>query len=910
MRQSILLIFLLTFNLSAISQKIHVSGIIKDKNSNTIINSAVICIKNIANSDSILLTADTIGVFNIENLRYSKFYISISHVGYNVFWGEYDYPNDSKIIEIGTIFLTSIDNELKNVIVQAKVPAIVFKEDTVEYKADSFHVKENSNIEELLKKLPGIKVNRDGSILVNGKIVTNIKINGKDYLEGNNKSITQNLPASIVDKVQVIDDYGEVANFSKFKIGEADKIINIELKKDKSNGYFEKTQIGGSLNNNYILSNSFNYFNNFRQVSIITKNDNINGDNVYSSGIPFVGSLGSFIGKNNSFIENQGGTNSITSLIKNQDYGFVTAVPEFSSGITKNNYYGIRYSESKWKKLNYYVSYLYYNKSNVLTYAAVGRQFFNGYYLGENQSTDNNIKLFGHRLFLNIEYKPTPSFSIKLMPKYTPEGSIKTMTNSQTQSLYDSTINVGKSVNNLSLNKSEYSIGLIIKKKFEKSKSVLFLESNYNNYNSNNNVTSLYTFSNNFIDTTNQKNLSFSKNTFFESKLEYVLPITANLSNESYYDYKSLLNSSNKLTSFNKNNFYVLDSDYSGNIYSQNYFNTIGSNFKLKINKTEYVIGLGVQNIKYKRQDALSNFKKSNFTLLPVAQIRFSPNKTRSLVFQYSGIVQPPTSLMLQPISDSSNPFYVYKGNIQLKSEFKNNASLSYYNFDYSLGGLFLAYLSISKTFNKIIQSIELDQTGKTYISPINTDYNSDITFYYNFSKPFKNKKYELTIAGNVSKIQYNFFNNGLININKYIINQNVEFTYNKNWGEFIFGSSIKTNQFKIGKDIESTIDYTCQNSTNIFFDKYKVGYNLTFTQPLGYLFLNNRNSSILNAFVEKDVLKNKVILKIEGVDIFNQSKINYYRNLNDNSFMDYKYSTLGRYVILSIVFKLSRFGK
>jgi hypothetical protein len=135
---------------------------------------------------------------------------------------------------------------------------VTIKEDTIEFKADSFKLRPDADVEALLKKIPGIQVDANGNITSYGKSISKIRVNGKDFFSGDVKTATKELPANIVDLVQVIDDYGDQAAFTGVKDGDPDKIINLQIKKDKNKGYFGRGQAGFGTDKRYTINGSAN----------------------------------------------------------------------------------------------------------------------------------------------------------------------------------------------------------------------------------------------------------------------------------------------------------------------------------------------------------------------------------------------------------------------------------------------------------------------------------------------------------------------------------------------------------------------------------------------------------------------------------------------------------------------------
>jgi len=193
--------------------------------------------------DSTQAVADGAGKFVFPSVNGTKFTLTISSIGYQTLIRHYGMDNDTKPIMLDPIILKSETNTLKQVNIIGINP-VTLKEDTVEYKASAYKVRENAPVEDLVKKLPGVDVDVNGNVTTQGKQVTKVRINGKDFMGGDVQSATKNLPADVVENIQIIDDYGDQANLTGVKTGEPDKIMNITIRKDKNYGYFGQATVG------------------------------------------------------------------------------------------------------------------------------------------------------------------------------------------------------------------------------------------------------------------------------------------------------------------------------------------------------------------------------------------------------------------------------------------------------------------------------------------------------------------------------------------------------------------------------------------------------------------------------------------------------------------------------------------
>ncbi|NDC76793.1 MAG: carboxypeptidase regulatory-like domain-containing protein, partial [Chitinophagia bacterium] len=231
--------------------------------------------------DTMRAVTNNNGAFLFKSVPSPRFAIVASNIGFTAAEKSFSFAATLEDIRLDAIVMTPSVTTLQEVVVTT--PPIVIKEDTVEYKIDSSMVKPNSMVEDLLKKLPGIEVDKSGNITAQGKSVTRVKVNGKDFFGGDPKAATRELPADIVDKVQIIDDYGDLANISGIKDGEPEKVLNIQIKKERNKGVFGRATGGYGTSDRYQATLNTNIFNGNRQFSV-TGNLNNSNASVFNQG--------------------------------------------------------------------------------------------------------------------------------------------------------------------------------------------------------------------------------------------------------------------------------------------------------------------------------------------------------------------------------------------------------------------------------------------------------------------------------------------------------------------------------------------------------------------------------------------------------------------------------------------------
>jgi Carboxypeptidase regulatory-like domain len=243
---SILMVFSLFLTVSAQELRT-VEGKVVDTARSAVTNASILLFYETP-GDTLKTISNSLGEFRFSQVKNRPFTVRVSFTGFTQVEKKVDDVSSGKI-NVGSLPLFPSYASLQEIIVSS--PTIQVKEDTIDYKADSFKVKPNAMVEDLLKKLPGVSVDKDGNVTAQGKQVTRVKVNGKDFFSGNVQTATRELSADMIDKVQVIDDYGDQSNFSGIRDGEPEKILNLQLKKDKNKGMFGRITAGGGDQDRY-----------------------------------------------------------------------------------------------------------------------------------------------------------------------------------------------------------------------------------------------------------------------------------------------------------------------------------------------------------------------------------------------------------------------------------------------------------------------------------------------------------------------------------------------------------------------------------------------------------------------------------------------------------------------------------
>jgi len=269
------LLFIFIYSLSY-SQSYKVTGTVQDSTDAPLIGATVVLLSP---TDSVMTgfaITNGKGVFTIDDVKQGDQVLQITYIGYGTFENNVTVRGEGKSVDLGTIKLAGNTNLLDAVEIKGRFIPIVIKKDTVEYNADAYRVRPNATVEELLKKMPGIEVDKDGAITAQGEEVTKVTVDGKKFFGNDPKAATKNLPADAIKKVQVIDEKSKSAQFSGVDDGEDTKTINLELKEDKKKGYFGNVKAGYGTSDRVDSKLTLNSFNKKLQFSGILGYNNIN----------------------------------------------------------------------------------------------------------------------------------------------------------------------------------------------------------------------------------------------------------------------------------------------------------------------------------------------------------------------------------------------------------------------------------------------------------------------------------------------------------------------------------------------------------------------------------------------------------------------------------------------------------
>lgn len=904
--------FCLIFSFSYAQTVRTVKGRVYDS-SHVALRGATVLLYKQGASDTLKTVTDKEGQFVFGNVSTNVFKLKVTNVGMEDIVQDFEFEESKTDLNTGSITMLPSIKTLQEVIIAP--PPIVIKEDTVEFKADSFKVRPNSSVEDLLKKLPGLQVDKDGNITAQGKTVTKIKVNGKDFFGGDPKTASRELPAEIIDKVQVVDDYGDMAAVSGIKDGDPDIVINLQLKKDKNQGAFGKASAGYGTDNRHQYTLSANLFRENTQLSVLGNLNNIN-QNLFDF--------------SNTGANTRGGGGGAGRTISASSSSGTSDTNADQNGITDNKSIGVNFrTDFLNKKGSFYGNYSFANRNTVISSSTSQTNLFdNGSTFINNRNSNSNNIGNNHRANLNFEYNFDSSNYLKIRPNFNYGYSDNmsygnfdyTSAGFKTQDGYTSDTVSNKSPN--------FNAEISYNHRFHKRGRNLSVNINLGGSSSLRdddklNFTREYLKAGGYNDTyldqlINQDN----NNNNYGIRVTYTEPITKNRFLDLSYGYNYSYSKNDRKTFDRDPLTDVLDlNDSLSNAYENTFINQrVGVSLRTINKKYNYSFGVTMQPV---YMDGYSITKDSAYTtqkrinLSPSARLAYNFSRTKKLNVTYNANYNQPGFNQLQPVRDVSNPQYQTQGNPDLRPEFSHNFRAIFNNFNFTSGRTLFAGVSGSLIQNRIVNNnIRLDSSGAQLSVPENLNGYYNVAGFYNYSIPFQNRTYVISLNGNVN---YNH-DVGLVDSkknvgNNWVTTQRLNLELNlKEWLQFNAGPAYSLN---------STRYNLTQNGDRISSSSWAFASNMRLDIPGGVIVrydvsyvINNglaenvkTNPTLLNASIEKTLFKKKNgFIRLSGFDIFNENT-SVTRQINGNAVIDSRVNRLTRYFMLTFTYRLMKFN-
>ncbi|MCZ8330303.1 MAG: outer membrane beta-barrel protein [Flavobacterium sp.] len=814
--------------------------------------------------------------------------------------------------DFGTIELKEASNLLNEVVVKSEIPPIRIKKDTLEFNASSFKVGADANVEALLKQLPGVEITPEGKITVNGKEVNNILVNGKPFFGKDGKIATQNLPAEIIEKVQVVDTKTKSEEISGDASGSENKTINLTIQEDKNKGFFGKIMGGLGSDKRYESSMLVNYFKGERKISALASSNNIN-------------SIGFSM---DEIFDNMGGGRN-SSVYYNDDGSFGINNMSFGGnrGITRSNMIGINYQDKWLKKVDQSGSYYF---TNAETENANRTDRINFLPTGNTLTKSNSITKNGsdgHNISLDFEIALDSTATIYINPRFqTSKGFGKS---SRNQITTDENLNELNSSNNDDYNEndnSNFGLDASFSKQFKKKKRGLSvnLEAELQKRDEYINTKSATLFADATPDDIrNQNRFENNKNDFMKLEVRYGEPLTDSL-RLSLTSELTLRKIGNDLNTFDFNtgtNSYDDFNDVQSNEVNSKtttYFPSTG--LILDKSKTNGRINFGPEFINF---DANSNYlgvrtNRNKTYVFPRVKgyISHRIGKSKSIYSFYDFGVELPQANQVLPVENLSNPLSTFIGNDDLKPTLRHNLYFSFNDYDYQSRSGYYLYSGINLSKDAVVSSTVYDNNFKATTTYQNVDVTHNSYLGVNWNKSYKKEKRTLRFGAGVS---FNYdYNKGLTNAVLFESKGlNINPRFNLTWSIDEMITVAPSYRYTFSKtDFKN---YVIDKADNFIHNaKLEITSYMPKHFVLGSDFGYTYNSNIADGFKKDFYLwnvslgynffKDQLLAKVKVYDLLNQN-LNSTRTITPTAIVDAENTVLRRYVMFSLTYKLEKFA-
>lgn len=882
------------------AQTVH--GSILDESDMPLTGATIVAMSPLDSSMLSFAISDDGGHFTLEDYEEDSIIIQVSFIGYQTKYKDYNSGQENDQNNRWSIQLTPSTELLQEVEVTAEHIPMGLLGDTISYNAAAFKTRPGASVEDLLKKLPGVEVQRDGSIKAMGENVENVLVDGKEFFGDDPQMATKNLEAEAVDKVEVFDKKSEIAEFTGVDDGEEEKTINLKLKEEYKKGGFGRIEAGGALTQEYEAKINYNRFSPKLQASLILGTNNINQQAFsFNDYIQFMGGIGNAFGSNMFSFNEMGQGNS---------------QPE---GITDDRSLGLNFNYDFSEKVKLKSHYFFMNQENNIKRQLRSEQFTESIAFTSLDSSNLNNKNFNHQAVAKLESKVTP-FTQVIINTTLSSRQNENIANGQTLFQQDNSL-ISATMQDWALTNSRvsYEGKLQLRNKFKKKGRSWLNSISYQkgNFNEDQRVQNLLLFESlserldqeqindyNFLQLSGSSNYSEPLGKQFYLSLRYSYQRTQENPFKQFFN----ILDSNK----------TLDAESSGAYEKTDQINRYG--FSIKKNHKDYKFSFGLAGQSTLIQGSLSqdnitpieNLKSTNFNLLPLSSIEYDISKSSSINLNYYTRIQRPSLAQLAPLPDNSNPNSLRLGNPDLNPEYHHSIRLGYNLIDRFNFKNFFMNLTYSAIKGRIINEIMIDDNFIRLIRPFNSNGYQQITSYASYGAPIKPLKLKFNTSLTYYLADYTTSLNGLSS-NVKESNYNLKFTFENRKKESVdWAAGIRGNynvqRYKVNDEFNNSFfNYSLFLDADIYLNK-----TLTLTSSFdlrsysGEGFSAAQQFKLWNVSIHQSFAEGKYSIGIEAFDLLKQN-VGLRRYGGANTLNEANFNTLTQYFMLKASMKLGK---
>lgn len=939
------------------AQTTTVQGTLQDQETKLPVQAATVLLLSTTDSSFIETTyTDSLGRFRFEGLAIDSFALQFSSVGYeNLLQAFRIDSTDSLVKDLGAIILPKTSRELKGITVTATAPPAQQKGDTLQFNASQFKTNPDASAEDLARKVPGITV-ENGEVKAQGETVRRVTLDGRELFGDDATAALRNLPAEVIDKIQVFDRLSDQDRAAGITTGETQKEINIVTRANMRNGQFGRVYAGYGTDDRYQAGGNTTLLKENRRISLVALVNNINQQNfanqdllgITSSGGGgrggnFGGGGGGFRGGGGGGGPRGGGGGGFRGG-GNFGGGGGNFLVGQQNGINKTNAFGVNYADNWGKKVKVSGSY-FFNNSNNTTAQESTTEYLTGGFANYNQLTNSRSNNINHRVNMRVEYRIDSMNQLIISPSLSFQNN-ESNRFSTTSTYFTKGQLVSEILNSTASNRSGNNMNnnILYSHNFRKRGRVfaINLNNSYNRRTGESYTDAIYRDS--IASTTDSTDRRFTdqyNRTFNTSvNVSYTEPLSQKSQLQiSYNPSFSRSKSDQEAYSFDSvSKAYTTFNDQFSNVFD-NKVNTQNGGIAYRYGDQSNQFSAGVN---YQQTDLFNNrtypsppvtVDKSFSNVLPNAMARFKLSAKSNIRLFYRTNTNQPSISQLQDVIDPTNQPFYSQGNPDLRQQYSHTLNTNFTFTNTSKGLLFVANVFGQKANNFITNATYIvtgadSVVGKIIIrrneqltKPINVDGYTNLRSFFTFAVPLKFIKSNFNLNGGVgySRIP------GMIN------NQSIEsrnFTYtagtviSSNISQYVdFTISYSANFNKVNANTLDVFSGRNQQTKTNYFN-HSAGVQLNLLSKGGWFFQNDLNNQLLdqgttqtfwlwNMSAGKKFLKSrKAELKASVFDLLKQN-IAFSRSLteNGNALVTERSQVLTQYFMLTFTYNLRNFG-
>ena len=903
----LLMLLMILFSPMAFAQQsgVNVTGSVVEQGSDTPIEQATVRLLNVKDSAMVRgVVSARNGSFTLKNVKKGSYLLHITFIGYDPLYQPLQITGKKNPVNVGKLELSDGAIELGEAVVIGKAPEVTVRNDTVEYNADSYKVTEGSVLEDLLKKMPGVEVDSEGKITVNGKEVKKVMVDGKEFFSDDPKVASKNLPAKMIDKLQVLDKKSDMAQMTGFDDGEEETVINLTVKPGMKQGWFGNAYGGYGSKDRYEGNAMVNRFVNNDQITFMGGANNTNNMGFSDLASTMFSGMGGGGGRRGGF--------------------------GAGSGITSSGNAGLNFSkEFKPDKLTLGGNTRYSHSDN----DARSKSDRQNILPGDSSSYDNSeamsrTKSDNFGVDFRLEWKPDTMTQLIFRPSFSLSHSMNdNFSDATTLDNERDTVNTNKSSNYSESNGYNLNASIDFSRKLNNKGRVFSATlsgGNSDSYSDGMNRSDIVYFNqtdalkNSIID---QRSRYDNKGFNYRAYVSWVEPIGHNNFIQATYSISQRKQEALK-------NVYNQDADGIYNVldsaYSQSYRNNFISqraslSFKSQRAKFNYTIGLNLDpsyssSENFGADTTLSKITRKVVNLSPMAQFNYMFDKRTNLRIMYNGRTSQPSMTQLQPVADISDPTNITIGNPDLNPRYTNNVFIRFQQFTPEKQRAFMIMANGSYIINDIISYTSYNQeTGvkTTTYKNVNGNYSGNVRMMLN--TPLKNKKFSINSMTMASFANSNGYINEEKNTNRnLILSERGGIDFRSSYLDLGVNGNIRYNATSNSlqkENNQNTFNYGAGGYTTIYLPlNFKIESDVNWSTNSGYGDGFKQNEVLWNASASKSFLKNNQgTLRFKIYDIL-QQRSNISRSITASYIQDSEYNTLGSYFMVHFIYRFSIF--